>query len=279
MMRRGTIALLLAAGSACMSLDGLVIPAYPVDAYDLSSEVIPAAAIEQVSFPSTDGTELAGVWVRQPQPRPPLIAFHGNGGPLDNHEWSRIELFYTWGDHDIFTFDYRGFGMSEGPPTRDGILEEDGLAAVQYVSALTGVPPDQIPWIALSLGAAVAAHTNDEIDARAVVLESMFPSTDMLLDDGAGLDLPTGWFFREDWDNLEAVSRLRSPVLVIHGLQDDYIDTRYGPIVYDAAPDPKWLWRPEEAAHANITEVIPDAYSRAVRAFLVNPSDDPLASD
>ncbi|MCB9679978.1 MAG: alpha/beta hydrolase [Alphaproteobacteria bacterium] len=279
MRRLLAIAALLAGGTACLPLDFLVIPAYHTDGYDLSSDVIPESAIELVRFPTTDGLELTGVWVRQPGPRdeplPVMIAFHGNGGPFDNGEWQRIETFYGWGTYDIFTFDYRGYGTSDGEPSRDGILEEDGLAAVQYVVDTTGLAPEDIPWVALSLGAAVASHTSDEIAARAIVLESLFASTDRLADEAGDIDLPTGWFFADVYDNVQAVEGLTAPVFLIHGTSDDFINPEHVLELYDAAPDPKWLWRPEGVGHADITRVEPEAYGQRVQAFLANPTVDP----
>lgn len=256
---------------SCMSLDGMVSPAYPLEKYDLSTSKVPKKLREEVSFKSIDGTKLYGVWLHQDPPKPPLLWLHGNGGPLD-HLVDRLDYYWSWGEYDIFAVDYRGYGKSEGEPTRDGIYEQDGLAAVKYVSKTTGVDPASIPWIALSLGGGVAAHTASKIDARAIVYESMFPSTDMLLDDGSGLDLPTGWFFREEWDNVRAIAKSRSPSLIIHGQQDDYIDWRYSNAVFDAAPEPKQLWQPAGVGHTDSIHVEPEQYRRRVLGFFKNPT-------
>ncbi|MCB9664717.1 MAG: hypothetical protein H6732_11435 [Alphaproteobacteria bacterium] len=263
--------------TGCITLDRLVIPEALVDTYDLSSERIAPELFEEVRFPSVDGVALAGVWAHQPQPAPPLIWTHGNGGALDA-EMHRIETYWSWG-FDVFAWDYRGYGRSHPVIDADGILEQDGLAAVQYVSDVTGLPPEEIPWVSLSLGAAVMAHTNDEIGARAVVLENMFPSTEQLVDAAAGLDLPSGWFFDQVYDNLSAAEEMRSPVFVIHGLADDFIDPAYGPLVMQHLPAdlPAWLWQPDGVAHSDIHQVIPDAYRERVLRFLDDPTADPSA--
>lgn len=265
---------LLALAPACMSLDGMVLPGDPVEAYALPDDVIPASAQEIVSFPSGDGATLYGVWAHQDPPRPPLIWIHGNGASFQN-DFERVEFYWAWGAYDVFALDYRGYGMSDGPATRDGILEEDGLAAVRYVSEVTGVPPEQIPWVTLSLGSAVAAHTSDEIASRGIVLESLFASTDRLLDEGSGLDLPTGWFFTDGFDNVDAVRGSLSPIFVIHGLADDFIDPKYGREVFRAAPEPKQLWQPQGVNHSDSIEVLPDQYTERVLAFLADPDGDP----
>jgi uncharacterized protein len=197
--------------------------------------------------------------------------FHGNYGNIDEYA-DRIEAYWSWGTWDVFVPDYRCFGRSEGE-CGVAVLEEDGLATVEYVSAVTGVPPEQIPWLSLSLGSSVAVHTNDEIRARALVLESMFASEDAVLDDSVGLDLPAGWFFDRSYENLDAIERLQDPVLLIHGREDDFIPPDHVELLYAAAPDPKELWRPAGVGHADVVELLPDEYRDRVDAF-VDRSED-----
>lgn len=273
MTRVVSLALGLLLLPACMTLDGMVMPSYPVDAYVIESDLIPDDLIEEVSFEAADGTKLYGLWTHQRTAAPPMIFFHGNGGHLASYT-ERLEAYWLWERYDVFHFDYRGFGKSEGEASFDGVFEQDGLAAVRFVADSTGYAPSEIPWVSLSLGSAVAVHTNDEIDARVVVLESMFASTNDLLDDGTGLDLPTGWFFEDEYDNVEAIRSIRSPVFVIHGLEDDYIDPEYALDAYAAAPDPKELWRPEGVNHSDIIDVIPETYRDRVFAFIdEHPAD------
>lgn len=266
MTRVGFVALALVALPGCMRLDDLFFVPWPVDAYGLGGDVIPAERTEVVSFPAEDGTVLSGVWAHQDPPAPPMIFFHGNTGNIDS-SWDRAETYWAWGRHDVFLVDYRGYGTSEGTPSYEGVIEQDGLAAVQYVAATKGVDPATIPWIGHSLGASVASHTNDEIDAQSVVLESMFASADAIADDGTTLDLPAGWFFEDPFDNVAAVADLQAPLLVVHGQDDDYILVEYAQRVYDAAPDPKELWTPDGVDHSDIIDVMPVEYHDRITAF------------
>ena len=259
-------ALVLAFSTGCMPLDGLFFNPTVTDAYALRTDIIPESAIEQVSFPSLDGTVLSGVWAHQDPPAPPLIFFHGNGGNIEL-TWDRAEAYWAWGRNDVFLVDYRGYGTSEGTPSYDGVIEQDGLATVQFVAEASGLPPEQIRWIGHSLGASVATHTNDEIGAESVVLESMFASAGHLIDDGTGLDLPAGWFFDDPFDNVAAIPDLQSPLFLIHGLDDDYILASYLDELFAAAPDPKERWTPEGVNHGDILEVMPEEYQGRVTSF------------
>lgn len=252
-------------GSGCMNLDFMFLSGPKDDVYDLSYDVIDGDLVEQVTFETDDGLELVGTWARQPgAARSPLIYFHGKSTTIET-AWDRVEFYWRWGRYDVFVFDYRGYGLSEGE-YEPAMTEEDGSAAVRYVAEASGAAPGAIPWVALSLGASVAAHTADEERAQAIVLESMFPSGDQIVDDSTGFDLPTGWFFtaEDELDNVEAVAKSKSPVFVIHGLADDFIEPEYAELVYEAAPDPKQLWQPEGVGHADIIETAPEVYTERV---------------
>ena len=122
----------------CLQLDFMILGGDAKEAYELPLDLVPEANVEFVTFEAEDGTQLSGVWARQSPDAdaPPIILFHGNGGAFDNHEWNRVELVWSWGEHDVFTFDYRGYGTSEGKTSFEGVFEQ-----VQGEEADFGVVP------------------------------------------------------------------------------------------------------------------------------------------
>lgn len=56
----------------------------------------------------------------------------------------------------ILAIDYRGFGLSTGFPTEEGIIS-DGIAAVDWAMKIAKVPSDRIVILGQSLGTAVTA--------------------------------------------------------------------------------------------------------------------------
>lgn len=266
MIRPGLAALALASLTGCLTFDPYFFNARRVDQYAIDYDIVPAELVREVAFESSDGTLLYGVWAHQPVPAPPLVFFHGNYSDLGAH-WERVEYYWGWGEHDVFVFDYRGFGKSEGDATYDGVLEEDGLAAVTYAAAESGYDAERIDWIAHSLGAAVAIHTADEIEAKSIVLENAFASAEALAADNTGLDVPAGWFFEDPFDNVAAIAAVTAPKLIVHGADDDYIRAEYAEQLYEAAPDPKELWQPDGVGHSDVWETIPDEYRDRVLTF------------
>lgn len=253
--------------AGCMTFDWAVFAPVKVDEYALDFGSVPPELVEEVSFESLDGTLLFGVWAHQRSPAPPLIFFHGNAENIDFYS-NYVEYYWGWGTHDVFVVDYRGYGRSEGTAD-ENVLLMDGIATARYVATTRGVLDEAIPWLSVSLGSAVAVHTNDEVGAKALVLDSMFATADDVLDDSVGLDLPLGWFVADPvYDNVAAIAAIQDPVLLIHGRDDDFIPPDHVEALYDAAPEPKELWRPEGVGHAEAIDVVPDLYRAAVEDWI-----------
>lgn len=252
----------------CMTMDGFFFNARRVDSYALAFEQVPAAQVELLSFEGSDGETLWGVWARQPQgatPAPTVLYFHGNKDHLDEYV-PKIDALWALG-FDVFSFDYRGFGRSTGTPSHDGVLQ-DSRDAVALVTGTTGLPTTEIAYVGLSLGGFAAVHVAGELPPRALVTEDMFARVDLLVDDGAQLDLPAGWLAADAWDNVAAAARVEVPYLVVHGAEDTFIRPEHARQVYAAAREPKELWLVPGADHAEAPEAAPEDYARRVGCWV-----------
>jgi alpha-beta hydrolase superfamily lysophospholipase len=105
-----------------------------------------------------------------------VVYFHGNYGNLTYYfkqvSWLPAEGF------NVFTFDYRGYGRSEGRPTRRGVYE-DSVAALAYILKKPGIDHDNVFVFGQSLGgvnAMVALAKNDYPQIRAAAIEGAFDS-------------------------------------------------------------------------------------------------------
>lgn len=232
--------------AGCYSLDGFFFAPTRVEAYALGGDVIPTACQELVSFDGPDGT-LYGAWAHSPvgaatdceggeiDPAAPIVVyFHGNAANIDGY-WDQVAFYWESG-YEVFIFDYRGYGRSAGEPDFDGVIA-DGGAAIRYVEDQAETPAADLVYIGLSLGGFVAVHNLAETTPAVLITEDMFASTQKMLDDGTDLDLPAGWFFNENFDNVRAVAEMPTelPYLVVHGEADDYIQVEHAHLVYEAA--------------------------------------------
>jgi len=258
--------------SGCMTMDGFFFNGSALDAYALGGDVIPADNVEEVTFPTADGATLYGVWAHQPIPDVPVfLYFHGNKDHID-HYWDKVEIYWSLG-LEVFIFDYRGFGRSEGDPTWDTLLA-DGAAAADHASGATGLALGDITFHGLSLGGTCAVNIAAERTPKVLITEDMFASAEHLINDGSGLDLPDGWFVEDEWDNVAAAARVDAPYMIMHGTADDYIRPANAEDVYGAANDPKLLWMVEGANHAETPETDPDGYAEHILCWMAQDCAD-----
>lgn len=85
----------------------------------------------------------------------------------------------------ILAIDYRGYGLSSGSPTEEGVII-DGIAAVNWALNVAKLPADRIVLVGQSLGTAVTSavaehYAKEGTDFAGVVLVAGFSSLSKLL--------------------------------------------------------------------------------------------------
>lgn len=188
---------------------------------------------------SMDGTKLR-VWIRSPEKkrRAVLLHFHGNAENLSTHFY-----FVNWlGQYgiELILFDYRGYGESEGEPSRSGLVE-DGRAMIRF--AVERAKENNVPLfiLAQSLGGAVAipAVAEEQPPIKALIVESSFPSYRRLARKKVGdfwllwpLQWPLSFLVSTSWQPEDYIDKITSPVLIIHGNRDGVVPFENGQILF-----------------------------------------------
>jgi fermentation-respiration switch protein FrsA (DUF1100 family) len=206
---------------------------------------------EEVSFKSLDGTGLNGWFIPgRGTIRGTIILYHGNAENISNHYgavyWLPDEGF------NVFLFDYRGYGKSRGAPTRKGI-QEDGIAALEYIRQRADVLSYPIIIYGQSLGGAVAVSTvaNQKHDGiRLVILESSFTGYRNIAREKLGslwltwpLQWPLSFLISNEYSPLDLIRKISPvPLLIVHGDSDEIIPFHHSQELYQAARKPKTLW-------------------------------------
>ncbi|TET36963.1 MAG: alpha/beta fold hydrolase [Planctomycetota bacterium] len=222
---------------------------YPDREIHLKKEALPFP-VRDVFFESTDGTKLHAWFCSAKTEKVKGVIFycHGNAQNLSTHV-RFIEWLPRAGYH-VFIWDYRGYGLSEGTPTKRG-LRKDTEAALETFLNLPEVKESGLPRIALgqSLGSAyaswIAAERPDAFDA--VVLEGAFSRHRGI---GAAMlkrncctyifAWPVAWLLvSTSQDPVDNVRGIKVPLLVVHGKSDPIIPYRMGEEVFSAANEPK----------------------------------------
>jgi len=190
---------------------------------------------ESVSFETEDKVKLSGWFIPSKAASGVILFCHGNAGNI-SHRLESIQIFHRLG-MDVFIFDYRGYGRSEGSPTEVGTYR-DAEAAWWYLVKERQVSPNRIVVFGRSLGGAVAAWLAHRHMPGSLILESTFTS---MPDIGAKLYpyLPVRLLSRFKYNTAEYLNEVDCPVLIVHSRDDEIMPFGHGQRLFEVAKEPK----------------------------------------
>ena len=220
---------------------------------------------EDVIFKADDDTELHGWFVPGDNTNQVVLFFHGNAGNISHRVDNLLRLNRL--GLSVFIFDYRGYGRSQGEPSESAIYS-DARRALSWL-ANRGYKQESIIYFGRSIGAAVALQLAIEEPPRGLILESPFTSVA-----GMGkrhypiLYRLLGWLVKDQYDNEEKISRLKAPLLLIHGTADSIVPVAMGQKLYALAPPPKQIYLIDGADHNDGFYLDEDEYWGTWKTFL-----------
>jgi alpha-beta hydrolase superfamily lysophospholipase len=233
-------------GSGCSSL-----LYYPAREELVNRKEIPIQPVD-LEFRSEDGTKLHAWQMKSPKPglsKCVVLQFHGNGQNLSTHFYNMYWMLAH--GFDYISFDYHGYGSSEGEPSPKATVE-DGHAALRKIHEL--YPDKKIVVVAQSLGGNIGlrsvADMKNEIPVAFVFADSTFASYRSVarstLSHGwlTWLFQPFGWLVMNDeYASKNKIHEIApTPLVVIHGTADTLVDISMGRDVFDRATEPKEFW-------------------------------------
>jgi dipeptidyl aminopeptidase/acylaminoacyl peptidase len=217
--------------------------------------------IEQsLEFPSLAGKMLRGM-LHLPadalkQPAPGVVLFHGfTGNRMESH-WMFVKCSRALALAGIasWRFDFYGSGESDGEFREMTLTREiaDGRKAVAFMRGQTGIDPERVGLLGLSLGGTVAAALAPGVQAKVVVLWSAVAHTARLRDivEQSARKIPRkpgarefdareiGPRFIEDVlkvDPIRHLARYKGPTLIVHPEKDEIIPVSHARDFFQAA--------------------------------------------
>lgn len=237
------------------------------------------AAYEEVSFKTSDGLTLEG-WYIPSKNRAAVIAFPGRAGS------QRPARMLARNGYGVLLFDRRGEGESDGDPNTFGWKgERDIHAAVAYLQQRPDVDPERIGGIGLSVGGEMmidaAAAASDGLNAvvsegagiRSIRESLAVPETRMRIEGSLvhAVVTPAVALFSNGMPppSLEDLAPEISPtpVFLIYAVPGQGGEAELTETFYDAAREPKAIWRVPGAGHTGGIEADPAEYERRVIGF------------
>jgi len=213
-------------------------------------------AQREVTFATDGGLMLRGTLLTQPkspESRPVAIVCHGLGANRANF-FSYAQILWLL-DCNVFAFDFRGHGQSEGVTTTLGGREaSDVVAATNWVRSQPQFANSKIVLVGISMGGASALRAAADAKADAVFTESAFADLSTMLDERMSGLGPLRHFasasvrlaaYMQLGVDLDEISPLRSlaalpatvPVVLIHAAEDALIPVSHGHTLAAARPD------------------------------------------
>lgn len=165
-----------------------------------------------------------------------ILYLHGNAGNLFNRVGAINELRAQ--GVNVLLIDYRGYGLSDGQITETGMYL-DAEAAFQYLLNEKGFDKKNITVVGRSIGSVAALYLGVNYQPAAVILVSPLASAlHMASEMGLGW---LKWFAYGALNSVERATRIKSPVMIIHGDKDVMIPIEQGHEVFAALnlPDNK----------------------------------------
>jgi fermentation-respiration switch protein FrsA (DUF1100 family) len=217
---------------------------------------------EDVNFSSRDHVLLNGWFIKGASPRVILLC-HGNFGNISTAIDIIKELNLL--GYNIFVFDYRGYGRSNGIPSERG-LYYDALAAYDYLKN-RGFPNRDIILFGRSLGGAVAILLASEIEGfRGVIIDSSFKSIHAMSYDALGFNFPRA-LISNRFESVKRIKKIKAPKLIIHSKDDNVIPFYHGEKLFEEALTPKRFLKIHGYHNCSMVES-KDVYFAAVKDFL-----------
>lgn len=236
---------------------------FPDTNYTVSSEKLPVY-IKPLMLVTKDGIKLEALYLHHEKGnRKIVIYFHGNAGNL-YHRIDEASVIYNMG-HNVIISGYRGYGMSSGEPTEDGIYI-DGRTVLEYVSGTLHYKPENIYIYGRSIGTTVAVDISQNIPLGGVILITPLSSAaDFIRDKYTGILAVAG---KNHYNSIGKIRNLKSPVLVIHGTEDEIIPFNHGEKLYEAYQGKKFFVSIPGGGHNDLEFIDPELYWNPVNSFI-----------
>lgn len=228
-------------------------------------ELFPDSAglkFEDVYFRTQDNKRLNAWFIPAENASLTVLFSHGNAGNL-SHRIEKASMLAGLG-LNVFVYDYRGYGKSQGSPDERGFYK-DISAAFDYLVNEKKIAAEKIILYGESIGGAAAIDLAMKQNAGAVIIEGTFTS----IKDMARLTMPFIPYFvySSRFDSFSKIKDIMAPKLIIHSIDDEIIPFSFGERLYSSALPPKKFLELRGSHNTAFLES-KEEYINGIKAFL-----------
>lgn len=196
------------------------------------------------------GNKIVAFYLRNPYARLTVLYSHGNAADLGQLYDLFVQLKVNL-RVNLMGYDYSGYGASSGKPSESNTYA-DIEAVYQCLQTEYGVSQEDLILYGQSVGSGPTLHLAARLPRlRGVVLHSAILSGIRVL-----CHVNTTFCF-DIYKNINKIRKVKCPVVVIHGTEDDVVNWLHGNSLWKLSKDPyEPLWI-KGGGHCNL-ELYPD---------------------
>ncbi len=212
---------------------------------------------EEVTLKTPDGLKLTA-WVFRPHGSLAgnILQFHGNAENISTHIYGLLWLVQY--GFQVVTFDYRGYGSSQGEPSRAGLVT-DGRTVLRWICQDKRFAGLDTVVVGQSLGGAVAVPSlalEKTPCAKLLVLDSTFASYRKVAQAKLSelwltwpLQWPLSFLVSDEYSSRDYINQLKLPLLAIHATEDPVVPFSEGMRLYKSYSGKTTIWEVPGVSH------------------------------
>ncbi|MEA3496341.1 MAG: alpha/beta hydrolase [Bacteroidota bacterium] len=207
--------------------------------YDIADDMLTFVSFESKLEGESEPKAIAGLYIGELDSifTDTIILYcHGQTDHMDYY-WARAKLLANCGGknrYGVLMFDYRGYGLSEGSPSEDG-MNADVSAALNWLKQ-HAAKNKQVIIYGFSLGSAPATYAAafyDDFKPNKLILESPFSSAENLTQESTMINVQAEFLTDLKLENAEMIKDVDQAFMWFHGVEDDYIAISNGELIYN----------------------------------------------
>jgi len=195
-----------------------------------------------------DGTILHSLHFSCKNSKGIVLYLHGNSGAIDS--WGYAAEDFTKNSYEVLMPDYRSYGKSQGKLDYE-TMRSDALLFYNYLAKK--YPVQKIVLYGISLGSGLASDLATQVQIQQLILVTPYTSIADMAKISMGF-FPIDLLLRFPFNNEKNLTKVRCPIHLFHGTQDELIPYHQGVKLAQLFPNQNILTSIPNGMHNNLSD-------------------------